>query len=115
LVLARERTTQGVREALFARRTIAWAADTLWGRDPWLPALFKASVEIKQITPGTLELTNRTSLPIHVSSGGSVFQLPQDLKRQVYLAAGLRQLTVVNWMTAMNQPLVINPDLVVSG
>jgi hypothetical protein len=107
LVLARERTLESVKEAFFARRTIGWAANTLWGRDPWLPALFKASVEIGTVTPGTLELTNRSSLPISVSLGGVMFDLQKDIKRQVYLASGHRKLTVVNWMTGMNQPLEI--------
>ncbi|MDR2765287.1 MAG: PHP domain-containing protein [Tannerella sp.] len=108
LVLARERTLESVREALFARRTIAWAAGTLWGRDPWLPELFKASVEIKTVTPGTLELTNKSSLPIFVALGGVSFELPKDVKRQVYLASGVRNITVTNWMTAMNRPLEVS-------
>ncbi|MDR0336527.1 MAG: hypothetical protein LBI18_05495, partial [Planctomycetaceae bacterium] len=88
-------------------RTIAWAANILWGRDPWLPALFKASVQIKTITPGTLELTNTSSLPISVTIGGVAFDLPKDTKRQVYRAEGVQALTVTNWMVGMNKPLEI--------
>ena len=110
LVLARERTLESVREALFARRTIAWAANTLWGRDPWLPELFKASVEVKTITPGTLELTNKSSLPVFVSLGGVSFELPKDVKRQVYRASGIRNITVTNWMIGMNRPLEVSVD-----
>jgi histidinol phosphatase-like PHP family hydrolase len=110
LVLARERTQEGVREAFFARRTIAWAANTLWGRDLWLPELFRASVEVKTVTPGILELINRSSLPVFVSLGGVVFELPKDVKRQVYLASGVRNMTVTNWMTAMNRPLEVSVD-----
>ncbi|MEC3879451.1 PHP domain-containing protein [Parapedobacter sp. 10938] len=108
LVLAKERTVESVREAMFARRTIGWAAGMLWGRDPWLPELFKASVSIKTITPGTLELTNKSSLPISVSLGGATFSLAQDAKQQVYRAAGVESLTVVNWMVGMNKPLEIS-------
>ena len=110
LVLARERTLESVREALFARRTIAWAANTLWGRDPWLPELFKASVEVKTVTPGTLELTNKSSLPVFVSLGGVSFELSKDVKRQVYLASGVRNITVTNWMIGMNRPLEVSLD-----
>jgi predicted metal-dependent phosphoesterase TrpH len=110
LVLARERTLESVREALFARRTIAWAANTLWGRTPWLPELFKASVEVKAVTSGTLELTNKSSLPVFVSLGGVSFELPKDVKRQVYLASGVRNITVTNWMTGMNRPLEVSVD-----
>lgn len=108
LVLAKERSEESIREAMFARRTIGWAANMLWGRDPWLPQLFNASVEIKTITPGTLELTNKSSLPITVSIGGAIFNLPQDTKQQVYRADGTTKITVTNWMIGMNTPLEIS-------
>lgn len=108
LVLAKERTEESVREAMFARRTIAWATGMLWGRDPWLPELFKSSVEIKTISPGTLELTNKSSLPITVSIGGASIHLAENVKQQVYRAAGVNTLTVTNWMIGMNKPLDIS-------
>ncbi len=107
LALAKERTIESLREAFFARRTIAWAANTLWGREPWLPALFKASVEMKTVTPGTLELTNKSSLPISLSVDGTLFELPKDMPRKVYHATVGKKLTVVNWLTGMNQPMEI--------
>jgi predicted metal-dependent phosphoesterase TrpH len=107
LVLAKERTIDSIKEAFFAKRTVAWAAGMIWGRDPWLPELFKASVEIKTITPGTLEITNKSSLPISVSLGGIVFNLPKDAKQQVYRAENVKTITVVNWMIGMNKPLEI--------
>jgi hypothetical protein len=107
LVLSGERTVEGMREAFFAKRTIAWAAGLLWGRDPWLPALFKASVEVEAVTPGLLEMTNRSSLPVSVSVGGAVIDLPKDVKRPVYKAEHVNSITVSNWMTGMNKPLEI--------
>jgi len=107
LVLAKERTVESIREAMFARRTIGWAAGMLWGRDPWLPELFKASVDIKNITPGTLELTNKSSLPITVSIGGVAFHLAKDSSQQMYRAEGVKALTVTNWMIGTNKPLEI--------
>jgi hypothetical protein len=107
LVLAKERTTESVKDAFFAKRTIAWAANKLWGRDPWLPELFKASIEIKAITQGTIELTNKSSLPVFVSLGGVIFDLPKDTPRQVYKAKNTDKLIVVNWMTGMNKFLEI--------
>ncbi|MDR1341351.1 MAG: hypothetical protein LBK58_15060, partial [Prevotellaceae bacterium] len=76
-------------------------------REPWLSALFKSSVEIRAVTPGTLELSNNSSLPVAVTLGGAVFELPQNAKRQVYRAEGYKSLTVANWMTGMNKPLEI--------
>lgn len=107
LVLAKGKTVESVREACFARRTIGWAAGCLWGRDPWLPALFKAAVQIKTVTPGVLELVNTSSLPCTVQAGGFIVDLPKDTPRQIFRSAGLKTLTVTNWMVATGKPLEI--------
>jgi hypothetical protein len=107
LVLAKERSLDSVKEALFARRTIGWAGGNIWGREPWLPALFKASVEIKNVDPGTIKLTNRTSLPVSVSLGGVRLDLPKDVARPVYRAWDAKRLVVTNWLTGMHRPLEI--------
>ncbi|MCL2745183.1 MAG: PHP domain-containing protein [Planctomycetaceae bacterium] len=107
LILAKEKTHDSIKEAFFAKRIIGWAAGLLWGREPYLPALFKACVEMKSISPGTIELTNKSSLPITVRIGGFPFELPKDSPRQIYRAEGLKSLTVSNWMIGMNKPLEI--------
>ncbi len=108
LVLATDRSVESVREAMFAKRTIAWAAGMLWGRDPWLPELFKATVDIKAPHAGILEMTNSSSLPITVSVGGTTYNLPEGAKQPVFRAAGVQQLTVTNWLIEMNKPLEIS-------
>jgi hypothetical protein len=108
LILAKIRTQESVREAFFDKRIIAWGGNILFGRDPWLPALFKASVDIKTITPGTFELTNKSSLPIWISIGGATIDLPKDVKRQIYRSEKEKSITVNNWMMGMNKPLEIS-------
>lgn len=107
LVLSKEKTVESLREAFFAKRTIAWAAGILWGRDPWLPALFKASVEVKTLTPGLLELTNKSSLPVSITLGGATIDLPKNVKQEIYRAENAKAITVTNWMIGMNKPLEI--------
>jgi len=107
LVFAKERTIESVREAMFAKRMVAMAANTLWGHASWLAPLFKASVETGTVTPGTLSLKNNSSLPISVTLGGVIFDLPPNVERQVYKAANVSTLTVVNWMTGTNSALEI--------
>ena len=46
LVFAKERTVEGVREALFARRTVVWQGERVFGRTPELTALFEACVTV---------------------------------------------------------------------
>jgi hypothetical protein len=107
LAFALEKTVASLREAFFAKRIIAWAANILWGRDTYLTTLFKSSVKIKIITPGILELTNQSSLPIFVSTGGPVVELFMNIKRQIQHTIGIDKITVANWMINMNQPLEI--------
>lgn len=47
LVFARERSREGIREALFARRTVAWSADLLVGREELLRALLDAALQVE--------------------------------------------------------------------
>jgi len=47
LVLAKERTKEAVREALFNNRTIAWFGNNLAGKEQYLSAFFEAAVSIK--------------------------------------------------------------------
>jgi predicted metal-dependent phosphoesterase TrpH len=47
LVFARDRSVQAIKEALFARRTVAWSGDLLIGAEELLRALFDASVRVE--------------------------------------------------------------------
>ncbi|GHV48419.1 histidinol-phosphatase [Bacteroidia bacterium] len=107
LVLAREKTVESAKEAFFARRSIAWAANTLWGPDKWLTSLFNASVEVKALSPGVLELVNKSSLPVTITLEGATIELPRNVKRQVLRAGGATKLGVANWMTGSDKTLEI--------
>ena len=102
LILAEERTHDSVREAFFARRTIAWAANLIIGRQPWVEQLFRSCVEIKKTASG-LTLQNLSDIPCVI--GG------KELSAQGALAIGQTQkLTVNNWFVGMNKPLEINVE-----
>lgn len=107
LVLAKERSVESIREALFAQRTVAWAADMVWGSREWLTALFSVSVTMKIITPGVIEMTNISSLPVSVSAGNIMVNLPQDRKMEIFHMADVNNITVNNWITGMNKSLEI--------
>ena len=61
LVLATESSTEGMKEALFARRTIVWWKDVLIGRQPHLDALLQASLSIESVerTPWAIRVNIR--------------------------------------------------------
>lgn len=46
LVFSKERSEEGVREALFGHRTVAWFGNNLAGKAEYVEALFRASVQI---------------------------------------------------------------------
>ncbi|MDR2119837.1 MAG: hypothetical protein LBP64_03040, partial [Tannerella sp.] len=68
LVLARERTEEALREALFAGRTLLYFYHTLMGRAEWLEKFFQASVRIApphHTTPDhrLLHIANTSDVP----------------------------------------------------
>ncbi|MDH7601448.1 MAG: CehA/McbA family metallohydrolase [Armatimonadota bacterium] len=58
LVFAKERSEQGVLEAIRARRTIAWFDGMLWGRKELLSELMSAMVKAERTPNGKLVLKN---------------------------------------------------------
>jgi hypothetical protein len=68
LVLSKERTEEGIREALFAGRTIAYFYNTLMGKEEWLEKFFHASIEIQPPHYTTqshlfLQIRNKSDVP----------------------------------------------------
>lgn len=68
LIFARRADLQGIRDALFERRTAAWMGGELWGAEDHLRALWSAAVrfDTTRIRPGTFALfraRNASALP----------------------------------------------------
>ena len=106
LLLAKERTHDSIKEAFFARRTVAFAAGMIIGNREWVEKLFAACVTLT-VKPGILELTNKSDIPCLVQAGGSIRELPAMGKTTIYRNQSLKKLTVGNWLVGMNQPLEI--------
>jgi len=103
LIFARERSHDAVRDAFFAKRTIGWAANMIFGRQPWVEKLFRTCVEIKKTENG-LSLQNLSDIPCLFSANGKIQELPAQ--EALELAAS-NKLTVANWLVGMNKPLEI--------
>jgi hypothetical protein len=65
LVFAKTRDLAGIREALEARRTLAWAGDELWGSSTLLSQLLEASISTRR-AGDSIFVTNRSAIPLHV-------------------------------------------------
>ena len=52
ILFARDRTLEGVRDALVSRRTVAWLDRDLWGEEEWLRALWAGAVGNRLVAEG---------------------------------------------------------------
>jgi hypothetical protein len=73
LVFAEERTPESIRDALFKRRTAVYSAGLLIGREEYLKAIFRTSIQIR--VPGRairgkgsilLQIQNTSDIPYHL-------------------------------------------------
>jgi len=74
LVFAKERTEQGVLEALRAGRTLAWFDNMVWGREDLLTMLIKAMVKVRS-TDGTVALRNEGPIPLKATVEGKTVEI----------------------------------------
>jgi 3',5'-nucleoside bisphosphate phosphatase len=76
LIFVSENSLSGIKDALFAKRTVAFANNTLVGREEWVRPIFEASVTIQQPAV-TLKGKIPFMVPIHNSSAVS-YELKAD-------------------------------------
>lgn len=78
LILAKEKTLESIREALESQRTLAYAYHNVCGPEQLVKDFFAASVQVKRLPNGEVQLTNLTSVPYIIKIGnGSQFRLDQ--------------------------------------
>lgn len=128
LIFARERTSEGVREALDNRRTAVLAEERLYGSEELLGGLFDAMFEISDIRYSpkkvTLTVVNRSSVPLVLkkAAGSEKIVFPRDMtiypferttiaiygldnKKPIGLERFEMNFTVENFLTAPSTPL----------
>jgi histidinol phosphatase-like PHP family hydrolase len=82
-VLAKELTTEAVKDALLKRRTIAYSGGDLIGEEKWLVEFLNAAIDCrltstesgKKGKSHTYTLTNNSSITFYMRRGGSVYVL----------------------------------------
>lgn len=77
LVLARERSVEAIREALFAGRTVVWYENQLIGREAYLRPLYEASVSVSKVhqmqdKTGRFVMSNTSFLDLEFERSGKV-------------------------------------------
>lgn len=73
LVLAEERNSESIREALFAKRTIAFFNGLLAGKSEHLKSLLKASLKIRKINNRQIEVTNLSDITYSAIGDGNLY------------------------------------------
>lgn len=137
LVLAGSRGETSIREAIKARRTLAYFGEMIWGREEWLRALAESSLRFS-VTPSIQENRKRHFLSVANSSS---FPFRMTVSRAgEESAAGLREvriaerggtvapvsvkegetgvrlvITVTNLLSGADRPLVLERELQVPG
>ncbi|MDR1958654.1 MAG: hypothetical protein LBQ54_06380 [Planctomycetaceae bacterium] len=110
LILAKERTYDSIKEAFFAKRTIASAAGMIIGREKWVKPLFKACVEIRK-EGGKGRLVNKSSLPMTIAYAEQTVKLGPLGTSELQLTAAESKLCVVNWCTIGSKSLVVDIEV----
>ena len=125
LVLAAERSTQAIKDALFARRTLVWWNHTLIGRKAQLQPLLETSITLEKVTLSPsgrtqLWLRNHTGAefqvahadgPATTNAAGQFTLTPNDVTKVDVAsnkASATLSLTVLNALLAPGEPAEVN-------
>lgn len=131
LVFAKERSLKSIREALEARRSVAFADGCVYGKAEWLEPLFRACLQITDVKYSekkvTVYLKNVSSIPITLTKapGGENLTYPRLLyiNEGEELSIGINgpdsryaigqnefdvNFAIANWLTDVDTPLVIS-------
>lgn len=136
LVFATEKSEPAIKEALLARRTVAFSDDKLLGEEQWVKPLFNLAVSVRDrdaVLKGKGEYmvgihnASACSYDLEATSKGEGFTYPQTLhlpagktvmmllKGEGGVAAGTKQVSlpyrVQNVLTAPEKPLEVTLDL----
>ena len=112
LILAQDKSLESLREALEARRTIAYAFNTLCGEEQLLKDFFAASMKITHVQGNTYLLTNMSSVPYVIQQGGNPKTLDAFTSVQINAAKGkdVIRFTVLNmWIGVDSHPVIELP------
>jgi len=123
LVLAKERSLEGIKEALLARRTIAFFNQNIAGEEQYLKGLFEACISIKQAVNdkehkrAVIELANNSDVEFDLAepNGSSFILYPNQVYRKTIKYDDFKTIyEITNAHTGLNEhlkvvfPLTIN-------
>ena len=102
LILANDKSLDSVREALVARRTLAFAYSNIWGADQLLKDLFVACIKVEHIGGGKYLLTNMSSIPYVVAESDKNPEHMDPFTSKIFKVAKESNSIVLNIMNMWN-------------
>ena len=108
LVFAKERTAEGIKEALFAGRTLVCFFNKLVGREDLMTELVKASLSVKRLDPkkNMFEIANHSDIEYQFTYGDRLGTLLPNKVLRITLPAN-RMVEFINCFTGENQHLTL--------
>lgn len=78
LVFVKERSSEGIREALFAGRTLAYFDNCLAGNEEYIREIVSKSVDVKVVNSqkGTVEISNLSDITFQIKFGNYMYSKP---------------------------------------
>lgn len=110
LVLATDRSEQGIRDALFARRSIAFFNGELAGKAEYLKGLLKASLKIRILDDKQAEVSNISDITYRATGGGNAYSFPAGKTVRISIPQPDTVFTVVNCHTGKESKLTVTPS-----
>lgn len=112
LLFAKERSAEGVREAIESRRTAVFGEDVVYGREQELAPLFHACVKVKDVkfSPKQVSFTleNTSSIPIRLTKAAGSEKYRYD--RHIYLAPYSTHSLKVSLVQVDNKNVMMSDD-----
>lgn len=103
LVFATEKSEKAIREALDAKRTLAFFQGTLVGDKEYLSKLVGASLKVRRIGDSRLEVTNISDITYKMTCGTDLYIFPAGKTAMIPVPSG--ELTVENCLWGHNKKL----------
>jgi len=106
LVFASERSEEAIREALDARRTVAFFQGTLVGSEEHLSKLVHASLKVRKISDSRMEVSNVSDITYSMVQGDTMYIFPAGKTAMVPVLTG--ELLVKNCFYGKDKNLIIS-------
>ena len=114
LVFATEKSEKGIRDALFAKRTLAFFYGELAGDPAYLQPLLLECLKVRQVSESMIEVRNVSDIPFRMVGDDGILYLFPAGKTVLMEKSKAKMLTITNCHIGMDEKLKIEAELLFS-